>query len=119
MDENTGIAGGGNYERTDSSITTLTITRDGGKTWKPIVANESFFVSCLQQVKTKTAMQLLVTGHNGTYSMDALISSSNVATEITDAMGEKLKFNTLSAPDGGTTVWLAGSKGEIACIKIN
>lgn len=119
IDENTGIAGGGDYEKTDSTISTLSITHNGGKTWKLIVANESFFVSCLQQVKTKTVTQLLVTGHNGTYSMDAMESSSNVATEITDAMGEKLKFNTLSAPAGGNTVWLAGSKGKIVRIKIN
>ncbi len=119
IDENTGIAGGGDYEKTDSTITALSITKDGGITWQPIVANSPFFVSCLQQVKTKTATQLLVTGHNGTYSMDAMGSSSNVATEITDAMGEKLKFNTLSAPAGGSSVWLAGSKGKIACIKIN
>ena len=119
IDENTGIAGGGDYDKTDSTITVLSITHDGGITWQPIVVNTPFFVSSLQQVKTKTATQLLVTGHNGTYSMDAIASSSNVATEITDAMGEKLKFNTLSAPAGGSTVWLAGSKGKIACIKIN
>lgn len=119
MDEYTGIAGGGDYERTDAGITALSITYNRGKTWKPIVADSPFFVSCLLHVKTKTAMQLLVTGHNGTYSMDVTGSNSNVATEITDAMGEKLKFNTLSAPAGGTTVWLAGSKGKIACIKLN
>ena len=116
-DENTGIAGGGDYEKTDSSITALSITRDGGKTWLPIVTNKSFFVSCVQLVKTKTATQLLVTGHYGTYLLEEAKNGGYKVVELTGSMEEKLKFNTLSLAPGNRTIWLAGSKGKIARIK--
>ena len=108
LSEEVGIIAGGNYERTDSTITGLAITRDGGQTWKELKSQRPFFGSCVQFQSGNT---LFVTGHDGTF-----IGSGTKINEVKDESGHSLKFNTLRISPSKKAVWLAGDKGRIAFI---
>jgi photosystem II stability/assembly factor-like uncharacterized protein len=113
-DSNTGFIGGGNYQKNDSAVFTLYKTNNGGHNWTPVLLPDHAFVSCIKLRKTKTDVALFITGHQGTYSL-----LNNEPTEWLDTKGMKLKYYTLSLSDNGRYVWLAGSKGKMARIKIH
>ena len=112
FDELNGVIGGGEYNKPDSSLTSLATTEDGGKTWKPFRTGKPIFASCVHLVNTD---EFYVTGDNGTYC--CTISHGQIR-EIKDTAGNKLVYTTLSFTPGGKSVWLAGDKGTIAFIKL-
>ncbi|MBS1763892.1 MAG: oxidoreductase [Bacteroidetes bacterium] len=108
----TGYIGGGNYMKNDSSIVTLFKTTDGGRHWTPMPLPGYAFVS---SVKIISANRIAVTGMQGTY----VINSKGKPVEWSDDAGRKLSFYTLSKAPGSPYLWMAGSKGRIARVKIN
>jgi photosystem II stability/assembly factor-like uncharacterized protein len=110
FDETTGAIAGGNYDRTDSGIVSLAITRDGGSAWKTIKSKKPFFGSCVQ---FRNSNEIFVTGHNGTFRYN--IKNGKI-TEVKDKAGAELKFFTLRFTPSGKALWLAGSKGSIGLI---
>jgi photosystem II stability/assembly factor-like uncharacterized protein len=113
INERTGIIAGGNYEKTDTSIVSLALTQDGGKTWEAIKNKKPFFGSCVQ---FRSADEFFVTGHDGTYFGNLKTGYISELKEHSDA---PLKFHTLRLSPSGKSVWLAGSKGSITLISIN
>lgn len=112
-DENTGIIGGGNYEKTEPEITTLCLTHDGGKTWQPVKTTEPFFASSVFIHKTNDTEVLFCTGHNGTYQVD--MRRNNTIEMMAETF--KLMYNTMSFPSTGSFYWMAGNKGRIGRFK--
>jgi photosystem II stability/assembly factor-like uncharacterized protein len=110
FNDSIGVIAGGNYEKTDSSIVSLAITKDSGKAWKEIKGKKPFFGSCVQFESTD---EFFVTGHDGTFICDY---KKKQIKEIKDGSGAELKFQTLRFSPSHKTVWLAGDKGRIAFI---
>jgi photosystem II stability/assembly factor-like uncharacterized protein len=111
FNEKLGIVSGGNYDRTDSSIISLAITKNGGKNWSVIKHSKPFFGSC---VRFKNANDVFITGHNGTFKYSL---KKNKMEEIFDASKEPLKFMTLRISNTGNSMWLAGANGKLALVK--
>lgn len=112
IDDAMGSIAGGNYERSDSSFISLAQTKDFGQTWKKIHGRKPFFGSCIQHFGN----EIWITGHDGTY-----ISSykNRMVKEVVTRNGNGLKYYTLSVPRRNPQgIWMAGSKGRIAYIKI-
>ena len=116
--KNFGVISGGNYDKTESSITSIAITNNGGKTWKEVKTEIPFFGSCVQISSVKNKIRkLIVTGHNGTFEIN---SKGKHLKQIIKADGEQLKFNTLRfSKQNNHVIWLAGSNGKIARIVID
>lgn len=107
FNENLGVIAGGNYDRTDSSIVSLALTKDGGKTWTKLKGKTPFFGSC---VRFKNINEIYITGHDGTFSYN--LKTKNL-TEIKDN-SETLKYYTLRFSPSGKVCWMAGANGRIA-----
>jgi photosystem II stability/assembly factor-like uncharacterized protein len=103
-----GVAAGGNYEKTDTSIVSFAWTADGGRSWKAMKFKKPFFGSC---VRFRGQDEVFVTGHDGTYLVRP---RSGLATELLDSGANPLKYFTLRIAPGGRFMWLAGSHGRIA-----
>lgn len=109
----TGYIGGGNYLKNDSSIVTLFKTTDGGHHWTALPLPGNAFVS---SVKILSGTNLTaVTGMQGTYAID----NKGKAVEWLDENGSSLPFYALSYAPGSHYLWMAGSKGRIARLKLN
>lgn len=109
------VFAGGDYKKSDSTVSAFVISKDGGKTFKSIKTPVPFFGSC---VKFISSNKLIVTGHHGTFVYNI---NKNKWVELQNKRDEELKFNTISIPPSGKkargiTVWLAGNKGKIAKI---
>jgi photosystem II stability/assembly factor-like uncharacterized protein len=105
-----GAITGGNYDKTDSSIVSLALTKNGGKTWSNIKNKKAFFGSC---VRFRNANELFVTGHDGTFTY-------NLKTKKFEELKDKeeiLKYYTLRFSRSGKTMWMAGAGGRIALVK--
>ncbi len=111
FNEKLGIVTGGNYDKTDTSIVSLALTKDGGKTWQVIKHSKPFFGSCL---RFRNATDVFITGHDGTFRYDL---KKQKMEEIKDAEGESLKFMTLRFSPSGKVAWMAGGNGKIALLK--
>ncbi len=113
--EKTGVVAGGNYGKTDSSITIAT-TNDGGKTWKEIKTKVPHF-GCVQIKPSATKTEtIIVTGYDGTFEIN---TSQKKIKEILDKNGAELKFNTFRfSKQNPNIMWLAGRNGKIARLKI-
>jgi len=110
FNKSTGIIVGGNYDKTDSSITSAAFTKNAGKTWTILKHKKAFFGAC---VRFKNSTDFFITGHDGTYRGD-LKTKKIIA--LTDKNGNHLKFHTLRFSPSGKTVWLAGANGKIGLI---
>lgn len=110
FNENLGVVTGGNYDKTDSSIVSLAITNNGGKTWKTIKSSKPFFGS---SVRFKNANQIFITGHDGTFTYNL---KTQKTTEIKSGE-EILKFYTLRFSPSGKSMWMAGANGRIALVE--
>jgi len=111
FNEKLGIVTGGNYDKTDSSIISLAITKNAGKTWQIIKHSKPFFGSC---VRFRNANDVFITGHDGTFKYTI---KKNKTEEILDASKEPLKFMTLRISNTGNSMWLAGANGKLALVK--
>ena len=111
FNEKLGIATGGNYDKTDSSIVSLALTKNGGKTWNVIKHSKPFFGSC---VRFRNTNDIVITGHDGTFRYNI---KSQRTEEIKDAEGESLKFMTLRFSPSRKAMWMAGANGRIALVK--
>ena len=111
FNERLGCVTGGNYDKTDSSIISLALTNNGGKSWTGIKGSKPFFGSC---VRFKNANQIFITGHDGTFSYNI---KTKTFSEIKSESAEVLKFYTLRFSPTGKTMWMAGSDGRIALVK--
>lgn len=110
FNEKLGIVTGGNYDKTDLSIVTLALTRNGGKTWKVIKHSKPFFGSC---VRFRNNNDVIITGHDGTFRYAI---KTNAFSELKNTDGEPLKYYTLRFSPSGKVMWMAGSNGKIASI---
>ncbi|MBK6523964.1 MAG: hypothetical protein IPG08_17570 [Sphingobacteriaceae bacterium] len=110
FNEKLGVAAGGNYDKTDSSIVSLALTKDGGKTWNVIKHTKPFFGSC---VRFRNTNEVFITGHDGTFRYNV---KNQRTEEIKDTSGESLKFMTLRFSPSGKALWMAGSNGKIALV---
>lgn len=105
-----GAVVGGNYDKVDSTIASIAITKDAGKTWEKIVTPRPYFGSCVQ---FKSQNKLYITSHVGTMKIDL---KKNSTKELIDQNGKTLKFHTLRISPSEKTIWMAGSGGRIAVI---
>jgi len=113
VDKNTGVISGGNYDKNDSTIISLAVTHNSGKTWKPVKKKHPFFGSCVQ---FRSSDEVFITGMNGTFSFNI---KTEKMIELKNKSNTELKFLTLRFAPSGKSVWLAGSKGSIALINLN
>jgi len=104
-----GAVAGGNYDKTDSSIVSLALTNDGGKTWIKLKGQTAFFGSC---VRFKNQNELFVTGHNGTFKYTI---NTKRLVEIKDK-DNALQFYSLRFSPSKKVMWMAGSNGKIALV---
>lgn len=111
LNEKVGIVTGGNYDKTDSSIVSLALTKNGGKTWQIIKHSKPFFGSC---VRFRNANTVFITGHDGTFTYHL---KNQITKEIKDAEGGSLKFMTLRFSPSGKSMWMAGGNGKLALVK--
>lgn len=112
IDESTGVAAGGNYQRTDSTILSLAFTTNGGKSWQPVRTGIPFFGSCVRFVAQN---RVIVTGHDGTFEVDL---PAGVTTELQNEAAEPLKYHTLRLSPSGRYLWLGGGNGKVARIRL-
>lgn len=108
---------GGDYQKSDSTVSAFVISKDGGNTFKKIKAPVPFFGSC---VKFISANRLIVTGHHGTFIYN---QRKNNWIRLHNKKDDELKFNTMSIISYGKNdniiaIWLAGNKGMIAKISL-
>lgn len=106
---------GGDYKKSDSTVSAFVVSDDGGKSFKKIKTPVPFFGSC---VKFISSDKLIVTGHHGTFVYNV---SKSKWIKLQNETGDELKFNTLSVSvsgkkDNSVVVWLAGNKGMITRI---
>jgi photosystem II stability/assembly factor-like uncharacterized protein len=113
LNKSTGVIAGGNYNKTDSSITGLAITRDGGQTWKPVKTDKPFFGACVQ---FRNPNEVFVTGADGTYCYNI---KTGITDELKDKSGAALKFGTLRFSPSGKALWMANPKGQLALMNLD
>jgi hypothetical protein len=110
LNNSMGVIAGGNYEKLDSSIVSLALTGDGGKSWKLLKGKKAFFGAC---VKFRNSNEAFVTGSGGTFRYS---TKTRKIIEVKDKSGDALKFSTLRFSPSGKAFWLADLKGNIALI---
>lgn len=67
-DENTGFAGGGDYEKPEQNTANKILTTDGGKTWKKVGEGTGpGYISCVQFVPGSNGGGLFTVGRNGVF----------------------------------------------------
>ena len=110
FNETIGVIGGGNFYKADSTIASLAITNNGGKSWKIIKNKKPFFGSCVQ---FKNANEIFVTGMHGTFKYS--IKEKKII-ELKDNALAEINFLTLRFTPTKNAIWLAGSRGKIALI---
>lgn len=108
---------GGDYKKSDSTVSAFVISKDAGKTFEKIKTPVPFFGSC---VKFISANKLIVSGHYGTFIYNI---KKNEWVRLQNKNGDELKFNTISITpsyrnDKAIVVWFAGNKGMIAKILV-
>lgn len=113
FDTNIGAISGGNYDKKDSILNALAISKDGGKSWKEVKFSKPIFGSCVQ---FKSKNELFLTGHSGTVYYN---SKSKKYVYLKDQNNEELKFHTLRISSSKKSIWFAGTKGRIAKITLN
>jgi photosystem II stability/assembly factor-like uncharacterized protein len=113
-DEKNGAIGGGDFEKTADSIMSLCLTHDGGKSWQRIQTPRPVFVSSVVMLKNKSSAQLFTTGHNGTWQY-----AQRVWKELKDENENSLNYNTLQVAPSEKFIWMAGTKGQVARIKLS
>lgn len=82
-DELNGFAIGGDYTKPEDNSANKIRTKDGGKTWKVIGANqEPGYRSCVQYIPNRKGQELIVVGFNGIdFSNDAGSTWKNLSDE--------------------------------------
>ncbi len=107
-----GAVVGGNYDKVDSAIACIAITKDAGKTWSKINTPRPYFGAC---VEFKSKNKLFITSHVGTMEIDL---KKKRAKELVDQNGNSLKYHTLRISPSEKTIWMAGSGGRITMLSI-
>ena len=110
IDQEKVVAVGGDYKQPLLFKNTVSITFDGGKSWKP--ANATGFRSCVAVGRFKSGKSnmpqtvLLATGTNGTdWSMD-----TGISWELASEKG----FHALGFVKDSNVCWASGGNGKIA-----
>lgn len=110
IDKEKVVAVGGDYKKPQLSKNTVSITLDGGKSWKP--ADATGFRSCVAVGRFKLGKSkmpqtvLLATGTNGTdWSMD---------TGMSWELASKEGFHALGFVKDSNVCWASGGNGNIA-----
>ena len=115
MDFNTaavGIIAGGDYDNKSNTTANKATTTDGGKTWK-ILGNTDGpgFISCIQYRPKSDAKTIVASCLPDVYiSDDGGINWSILLS--------KVSFYTFRFSPSGKVIWFAGSKGQLARIKL-
>ncbi|KGE12334.1 WD40/YVTN/BNR-like repeat-containing protein [Sphingobacterium deserti] len=106
LDDNVGIAVGGDYQDDANVENTIMLTQDGGRNWIASESNTGF----KSAVKYINQSLVVATGTSGTVlSKDAGQHWTLIAPD---------SFNSIALGNGGKTVYLTGSNGNIAKIDI-
>ena len=108
IDEERGVAVGGDYKQPDDDQSNYSTTRDGGKTWSNVVPRQppSGYRSCVAAWKAGKELKLIAVGPNG--------------TDLSTDLGQKWTrvsnhgFNSVSFSPDGAAGWAVGNQGEIA-----
>ena len=112
-DDTTGIITGGNYEKADSSIISIAVTQDGGKSWNRINNSQTLFGSCVQfQFFSHVCC---ITGHNGTFIANL---ESGRFRKWNDDESIPLNFHTLRFCPEKKGIWYAGDKGRVTFLPL-
>jgi photosystem II stability/assembly factor-like uncharacterized protein len=112
-DSKLGVIAGGNYDKADTSITILAMTKDSGKHWEEIKIDQPMFGSCVQFLNKN---ELFVTGKPGTFHYDL---KKKKILYIIDSENKNIGFHTLRISPSKKVVWLAGGDGKIGKIDLN
>ena len=112
-DTKLGVIAGGDYDRADTSITILAITKDSGKNWEEIKIDQPMFGSCVQFLNKN---ELFVTGKPGTFHYDL---KKKKILYFKDSENKNIGFHTLRISPSKKVVWLAGGDGKIGKIDLN
>ncbi|WP_143011588.1 WD40/YVTN/BNR-like repeat-containing protein [Chitinophaga filiformis] len=98
-DKQHGVAVGGDYTKDTVTANNCLITKDGGRSWQPVITPPGGYRSCVQYVGYNT---FVATGTSGTdISEDGGLNWYKISKEGYHVAGFALK---------GRYVWLAGSK---------
>jgi photosystem II stability/assembly factor-like uncharacterized protein len=112
FDEKVGAIAGSKGDDADSSVTRLALTKNGGRTWTPILCHLPYTVGCVQFRSTD---EFFITSRNGTFRYSL---KEEKLTEIKDLHGASLKYWTLRISPSGNAIWLAGQNGMIGLVKL-
>lgn len=107
LNEQTGIAVGGDYRQPDSAKTNVAKTTDGGVTWHPVADSHKLaYRSCVTFLPPPNSNYLIAVGRTGCdYSADD--------GETWHTFG-KNGYYTMSFAKSGLTGWAAGADGRVA-----
>jgi photosystem II stability/assembly factor-like uncharacterized protein len=111
--EKLGAIAGGHYDKKDSLMNCLAITRNVGDTWEVLSFNRAMFGSCVQFINERT---LILTGHSGTalYYLD-----TKKYDYLKDQHNNELMFHTLKVSPSRKYVWFGGRNGSLARMLIS
>ncbi|MCY7409689.1 MAG: hypothetical protein LH473_05405 [Chitinophagales bacterium] len=118
FDRYNGIIGGGDYNDKASKISTVAITSDEGKIWKPIAEEDAPpFVSCIQYQPNSAGYNIIAACLPGIYLSD---NKGLLWTKLPDENGNEIKsiFYTFRFSPSGKVAWFAGAKGKIARLEL-
>ena len=110
MNDREGFITGGDYTNPDSLPNTYAFTEDGGISWKISQSNNLPFQSSIGTLETTKGKNLISVGPSGTY-----ISKDKLSWKPLTKEG----FHCLSVSEIDHSIWLAGSEGRVAKIKVN
>ena len=105
LNEQIGMAVGGDYSKENEGSDNIIITEDGGTSWS-LISPSLDFRSCIKFVGKYT----VVTGPSGSEI------SENLGKSWLDIDG--FGFHTLGVDDKSRTVWAAGSDGRVGRFRI-
>lgn len=98
-DKQHGVAVGGDYTKDTVTAGNCLITKDGGRTWKPVITPPGGYRSCIQYIGDNT---FVATGTSGTdISEDGGLNWHTITKD---------GYHVAGVAPAGKRVWLAGSK---------
>lgn len=106
LDENNGVAVGGDYQQDDDKVNVVFVTDDGGANWQPPKRGTNGYRSAVEYIDQKT---LIATGTSG---VDISVDGGKSWTSAS-----KAGFHVVRKAKFGTWVVLAGANGKVAVLQ--
>lgn len=113
FNKNTGLIGGGHYDKKDKVYNCIAYTKDSGNTWQTLSFTKPMFSSCVQFINQKN---FISTGHSGSLYYQL---SKKKYLYLKDQFNQELYFHCVKVSPNKKHIWFAGRDGRIASLKIS